>query len=323
MPYAISLRRHVEETRRRRVNAAELGRVTGQPNHEIFLSGHRSLICLAECPKCRYNHGFTVKYASEGLGVDSVAKDGPHFWQRHVSAIQAGVDSDSVNAAVGALGPLIEEMAERVCRRRMIAKQVRIDFVVDSVAYVLVVPRVSGVNAGKPRIFDYDSEDGLFPDWLKTVLDNRLIDVLKKTGRRMKHEQPMIAWEGSPTFAESIADPSPDCAGHDLDRSIQFSENDFGRIAAWPVLDRVLLFSVFELWRKVPSNIWEGWCSDADLSEPFPPEPEKQRERGEWISLIATHLSASPNALQMRLMRRLEKLRDEPLDYVQGILHDE
>lgn len=245
--------------------------------------------------------------------------DSAQPWLKHVATIQAGTDAAVVDVAVRALSPLIEETAERVCRRRMVAKQIRVDFVANSLAEILA-PRESRDNQSRPpRIAEYNPATGPLPAWLWTVLDNLLKDVLRATGRRAAREQPIVGRDGEPDIAERAAEPTPHRASDDLDRMAPFADQDVEQIAAWPVLDRILVLVVFGLWRKIPTDIWSGWCSDAGLPNPFPPEPDSERERGELINLIAELLTASPNALQNRLRRRLEKLKDEPLVYIQGI----
>lgn len=226
-------------------------------------------------------------------------------WQHHVATIQAGTDSAAVDAAIGALKLLIENTAERVCRRLVVANQIRVDFVGDAVAFVLVVPRRSREDGSlRPPIMKYDSASGKFPAWLRRVLENRLKDVCEAANRLAAHEQSMVADKEQLSFADRIAAPRLQSVDDDLDRTTPFSVHDFNHIAAWNVRDRILVLVVLDLWRKIPPAIWTEWCSEAELPIPFPPEPERQRERSEWISLIAEIRSESPSALNVRLGRR-------------------
>lgn len=253
-----------------------------------------------------------------------MANDSTQSWEDHVAAIQSGTDEAVVDTAVRALQSLIEQTAERVCRRRMVSKQVRMDFVDEAVPFVVTIPRESKKDGVlRPPISTYDPASGSFPAWLWTMLDRRLTDIRRSAGRRAAHEQTMVAQEGEPGFIESTPDPRPHRAADNMDRTTPFCDCDFQQIAAWPVLDRILVLVVFELWRKVSVGVWSEWCSEAGLPNALPQDAEDRRERGEWISHIAELLSASPNALQNRLRRRLKKLEDEPLDYIRGISHGE
>jgi len=261
--------------------------------------------------------------ARQESGTSLVENDSAQPWLKHVATIQAGTDAAEVDAAVRCLGLLIEETAERVCRRRMVRKQIRVDFVANSLAEI-VAPRASHDEAApRPRIAEYNPATGPLPAWLWTVLDNLLKDVLRAAVRRATREQPIVCRDGEPDIAERVVDSTPHRAADELDRMAPFADQDLEQIAAWPVLDRILVLVVFGLWRKIPTNAWRGWCSDAGLPNPFPPETQGERKRGEWISFVAESLSASPNALQNRLRRRLEKLKYEPLEYIRGISHGE
>lgn len=252
-----------------------------------------------------------------------MANDDPQFWDRNVAAIQTASDAVIVEAAISALKPLIEQTAKRVCQGRMVWKSHGLDFVANSVAEI-ALPRTGRDGTPQdPRIAEYSPASGEFAAWLRAVLNNLLVDQLRSESRRKAREAKWVISRHGPKPTEdpvelAQAKPSDD----DLDRNTRFTDDDLKRIDAWPVLDRVLLLTVFELWRKIPDLRWDIWCREAGLSHPFPPDPGIPRERGEWINFMAQVLVASPNALQNRLRRRLEQLRKEPLDYVRGIQHD-
>ena len=231
-----------------------------------------------------------------------MANDSTQSWENHAAAIQAGADQAAVDAAVRALQPLIEQTAERVCRRRRVSKQIRLDFVDEAVAFVLAIPRESKRDGVlRPPIANYNSASGSFPAWLRTVLDHRLSDILRSAGRRAENERTMVAQQGKPGFIKSSPELGPHHTGAELDRTSAFNDSDLEKIVAWPVLDRILVLVVFELWRKIPKKLWRNWCMNAKLPTPFPPEDAVGLDRSKWINRIAGHLSASPNALQNRL----------------------
>jgi DNA-directed RNA polymerase specialized sigma24 family protein len=245
-----------------------------------------------------------------------------HDWQRCVAAVQANADPNLVNTAIIILRPLVEETALRICRRRMVREQLRLDFVAGSVAEVFA-PRESrdGIRRS-PRISEYNPADGAFAGWLFKVLDNLLKDQLRTTGRRATREATFSSILGDshvdqpPIVGAEESDPSIA-----LDRASPFTTRDIESLGYWPALDRVLVLAVFELRQKLPPTTWRSWCQEASLPTPFPPEHKIPHDRGDWINLIAELLALSPNALQNRIRRRLEQLRSEPLDYIQGIQH--
>lgn len=247
-----------------------------------------------------------------------------HDWQRWVAALQAKTDPGLVDAAILALRPLVEETALRICRRRMVREQLRLDFVAGSVAEILA-PRESRDGMRRaPRVAEYNSADGAFKDWLFKVLDNLLKDQLRTTGRRAARE---TAFSSISDDSHDVEAPAADAKQIDpgvvLDRASPFTTRDVGQLEHWPALDRVLLLAVFELRHKLPHATWQSWCQEASLPTPFPPEHNIPLGRGDWINLIAVLLAASPNALQNRLRRRLKLLQSDPLDYIREIQHDE
>jgi DNA-directed RNA polymerase specialized sigma24 family protein len=251
-----------------------------------------------------------------------VANADSESWHPQIAAIQIGDDAKLVDAAVRSLQPLIEEIAERVCRRRMVKVQVRLDFVAASLAEIVVARKSRDDPPRPPRIAEFNPVSGPFQAWLWTVLDNRLKDELRARRRREAHEQQPVSVDDGLDPTVNIVDRRRDKPSDVVDRTESFTSHDRKQIDSWPVLDRVLLLTVYDLWRKIPHASWELWCKEAGLPHPFPEEPAIPRDRGEWINLIAEILPASPHALQNRIRRRLEQLRREPLEYIQGIQHD-
>jgi hypothetical protein len=240
-------------------------------------------------------------------------------WHRYVLDIRAEANSSSVDAAILALSPLIEETALRVCRRRMVREQLRRDFIAGSVS-ALVAPRESRDGTRRPpRISDFDSAEGPFTAWLFAVLDNLLKDLLRTTARRGMRETVFSTISDSPDIIEFSAHSKHMDPGVILDRTSPFTKRDLERLETWPALDRILVLAVFQLDKKISLPTWDSWCQQAELPTPFPPEHTIPHERGEWINLIAELLVASPNALQNRIRRRLEQLRTDPLDYIRDI----
>jgi len=236
-----------------------------------------------------------------------VENDDTQIWELHVAAVQAGTDQLAIEESVRALTPLIKETAERVCRRHMVRRQMRFDFVADALTEI-VVPRKGRDGAPRPpRVAEYDREGGPFPAWLWTVLENLLKDSTRSAQRRIARERRVGSGEGRTDIVP-------------LDLHEPFSAADIERLNSWPPLDRVLLLITFELRRKVSDGTWTTWCAEAELPKPFPPD-ETVRDRGEWIAVIALCLGASRNALQNRLRRRLERLKSEPLDFIRGHSH--
>ncbi len=246
-----------------------------------------------------------------------------HDWQRWVAALQAKTDPGLVDAAILALRPLVEETALRICRRRMVREQLRLDFVAQSVAEVFA-PRESrdGIRL-PPRVEEYNLDGCAFAGWLFRVLDRLLIDYLKTTGRRAKWEAAFSSISHDIQLGETSVIAEKQDQGIALDRISPFTSRDIEHLESWPALDRILVLAVFELRHKLPHATWQRWCQEASLPNPFPPEHNIPLGRGDWINLVAKLLAASPNALQNRLRRRLKLLQSDPLHYIREIQHEE
>ncbi len=248
-----------------------------------------------------------------------MATDSTQSWEQHIAAVQAGTDQLAIEDAVCALTPLINETAERICRRHMVSHQLRLDFLADAVTEIVAPRKGRDGTARSPRIAEYDRASGPYPAWLWTVLENLLRDSARSSRRRLARERRIDSREEGTDFTQTLPDPrSRQTEQPDIDEP--FCAADIERLISWPALDRVLLLVAFELWRKIPGLTWTDWCVEAGLTDLFPPD-EIPRDRGEWIAVIAHCLGASRNALQNRLRRRLERLRSEPMDFIRGHSH--
>ena len=246
-------------------------------------------------------------------------------WEDHAAAIQSGKDQSAAEEAMCALQPLVEQTAQRVCRCRMVSKQIREDFVAGAAAFVWHGLEMGKDSVRRPPIASYDPSRGRFPAWLWTVLDRCLIDFLRSEApRRNNCGRTITVEEGDSDPILNEPSPAPPDPADEMDRTSPFmSDSDIDRIKNWPILDRILVLVVLGLWRKIPRDLWCEWCKEAGFSAPFPQNEEEHLTRGEWINIIAELLSSTRNALQNRLRRRLKKLKVNPLDCIRERFNDE
>jgi hypothetical protein len=241
------------------------------------------------------------------------------IWWQHVAAIQKVADQESLDAAIGALRPLIEQTATRVCVRRRVGRQVQLDFAENALAAVVGPRETADGAAVSARIHTYDAEEGPFPGWLWRVLDRLLMDVLKSRRRRGKHEA--LATDSGDKGG--MMERQPDLATSDLDARMDhnapFGEMDLQEIEAWPVRDRLRVLVVARLWRKVPEHLWVGWCEEEGLSQPFPDNPEEPATMQHRIASLAAEIGESPEAAKQHWYRKRDLL--EMLNYVRELRH--
>lgn len=216
-----------------------------------------------------------------------------------------------------ALRPLIEKTASGICTRFMVSGQVRVDFIAGSVADVLAPYESRYGKPLPPRVTKYNPSIGKFRSWLFKVLYRLLIDQLKKNNRRKERE------DQYESYVCGIAAPHTEKSYQNFvyDQNSPFTSSDLELLEKWQQ-PPVLLFAVFDLRHKLPNTIWQRWCQKVSLPIPFPPESNIPNERADWVNLIADLLAVPPKTIQMRILRQLEKLRKEPLDFFRRIKDD-
>ncbi|HUY34243.1 MAG TPA: hypothetical protein VMV69_15965 [Pirellulales bacterium] len=240
-------------------------------------------------------------------------------WRQHVAAIQGGAEQESLDAAIAALQPLIEQTATRVCVRRRVGRQVQLDFV-ESALTAIVAPRETKEGGRLPeRIHKYDAETGSFPGWLWKALDRLLLDVTKSRRRRAKHEASATDSGDDGGMMERRPDPATSDLDAGFDRNAPFGDRDLREIEAWPVRDRLRVLVISRLWRKVPEHLWIGWCEEEGMSQPFPDDPEEPATIQDSIFSCAAELGESPEATKQHWYRKRGLLRN--LDYVRELRH--
>ena len=148
----------------------------------------------------------------------------------------------------------------------------------------LSVRALRGGAPGTSRIAEYDPAAGPLAGWLWTVLDNLWKDQLRSASRRHPREQELIPSKRGTNPWQTVEDPDQDQPSDELDRTTPFNDRDRAEIAEWPVLDRVLVLTVFDLWRKIASDTWELWCVEAGLPLPFPPSRTFQRNAASGLT---------------------------------------
>lgn len=215
-----------------------------------------------------------------------------------------------------ALRTLIEKTASGVCSKMMVRRQVRDDFIAESVADILASFEKRG-KLRPPKITKYNPSKGKFRSWLFKVLDNLLREQLRKDNRRKDRE------DQYKSYVEGISSPQTE-ESHSkffFDQNTPFTSSDLEIFEKWPA-PPVILFAVFDLRHKLPNTVWQRWCQTVSLPIPFPPESIIPNERADWVNLIADLLAVSPKTISMRLLRQLEKLKKEPLDFLRRIKDD-
>jgi hypothetical protein len=240
-------------------------------------------------------------------------------WLQHVVAIQSGTDERLVNDAVRALQPMIEKAASRVCFRRGVRPQVRVDFV-ESALTAIITARDTKERKLPPRIQKYDAEAGPFPRWLWKTLDHLLLDELRSLENRRKHEtaatdigHQLGMIERQPELRKTDVDDA-------IDRTTPFGNRDIQEIEAWRIRDRLRLLAFEGLWPKVPQDLWARWCVEEGLSEPFPQGLEEALTKQDRFATLAGEMGESPEALKQHWHRKRKLLRN--LSYVRELRHD-
>lgn len=230
---------------------------------------------------------------------------------QHVEIIRSRTDASEINAAVLAIEPFVRRTALRVAHRRCrTLRQVTNDFVDDALAAMLAPRKARDGAPRPPRVAEYRDLDGPFSGWLWTALDHLLIDKLRAVTRQSKHE------------SAAFAARSPDRLGGNLFRTIRgeqesFSTRDLKLIGSWPVLDRIRLLSIGQLWSKVPADFWKDWCEQEGIEMPFPPPRGDDEPFEHWLAVLASETQQTAAALKQHWHRKRKLLAD--LDYVREL----
>lgn len=109
----------------------------------------------------------------------------------------------------------------------------------------------------------FDPTRGRFCGWVRSVVRNRLLDLIR--GRRR-------------TVALADAEPSVPDSSVSIDQAIDcaapFNSRDLASIRGWnlPTSRKIAILCLTLIWEKIPSDEWNSWVDECDLEPPFPPE---------------------------------------------------
>lgn len=192
-----------------------------------------------------------------------------------------------------ALGSVVRRVARCVAARH---GQVGQDLEDEALSWVLEPARLSQFHV---------AEGIPFEAWCRRVLDNRLLDLLRRRANRRRHEVQAAHQYRS----ERSTDPFSQL-DVELDRHTPFSAADLERLRAWSnPRQRVALLVISTLFTKVPAPLWRQFLEEARVAPPFPPRSLRLLEsREDRQALLANALETSPNMVSQWCLRGREQL---------------
>jgi DNA-directed RNA polymerase specialized sigma24 family protein len=215
-----------------------------------------------------------------------------------------GCDEDQKTQLARAVELLSQRMARKISARRGVRRDIRDDFVGDSLGILWCA------------LGRYDSNKGPVGPWAWTVLNNDLTDRL-----RTRVGQPGPLPPDVPEPPQSSVSPYKGaCVREERDRWEQrFSDNDMQLIQHWSTRDRVRLLAVSCLWHKVPPHLWQLWCEETVTEMPFPPSSNPGDDLRSWLCTLASALGENWESLKAHWYRKKAKLTT--LEFIQGLTH--